>query len=148
MLAFFIAHWAEIVLTLVTTGSIALFKYLFGRIKKYKALIKDQEKEGIEELIQEKLISIVDEIEELREYIRKTSNKEVEHINLIISSYRYRLVQLCRLYLKQKYMTQDQFEQLTEFYRVYTGLGGNGQAKEYYEKVMQLPIITQEEGSN
>lgn len=45
-------------------------------------------------------------------------------------------------------MTQDQFEQLTEFYRVYTGLGGNGQAKEYYEKVMQLPIITQEEGSN
>lgn len=92
MSAFFIAHWAEIVLTLVTTGSIALFKYLFGRIKKYKALIKDQEKEGIEELIQEKLISIVDEIEELREYIRKTSNKEVEHINLIISSYRYRLV--------------------------------------------------------
>lgn len=148
MLAFFTAHWAEIVLTLVTTGSIAIFKHLFGQIKKYKALIKDQEKEGIEELIQEKLQSIVDEIEELREYIRKTSNRETEHINLIISSYRYRFVQLCRLYLKQKYMTNEQFEQLSEFYKVYTGLGGNGQAKEYYEKVMQLPIITQEEGSN
>ena len=148
MLEFFTAHWAEIVLTLITTGSIALFKYLFGEIKKYKALIKDQETEDLEELIQEKLQSIVDEIEELRKYIRKTSNKENEHINLIISSYRYRLVQLCRLYLTQKYMTRDQFEQLSEFYKVYTGLGGNGQAKEYYEKVMQLPIITQKEGSN
>jgi hypothetical protein len=31
-------------------------------------------------------------------------------------------------------------EQLTEFYKLYTGLGGNGQAKIYYDKAMQLPL--------
>jgi hypothetical protein len=30
-------------------------------------------------------------------------------------------------------------EQLTEFYKLYTGLGGNGQAKVYYEKAIALP---------
>ena len=31
-------------------------------------------------------------------------------------------------------------EQLTEFYKLYTGLGGNGQAKVYYDKAMLLPL--------
>jgi hypothetical protein len=37
-------------------------------------------------------------------------------------------------------MTQDQYDQLTEFYKLYEGLGGNGQAKEYYEKTVKLEI--------
>ncbi len=37
-------------------------------------------------------------------------------------------------------MTQDQYDQLTEFYKLYHSLGGNGQAKEYYEKTMELEI--------
>jgi hypothetical protein len=31
-------------------------------------------------------------------------------------------------------------EQLTEFYKLYTGLGGNGSAKVYYDKAMLLPL--------
>ena len=31
-------------------------------------------------------------------------------------------------------------EQLSEFYKLYTGLGGNGQAKMYYEKAVALPF--------
>jgi hypothetical protein len=31
-------------------------------------------------------------------------------------------------------------EQLSEFYKLYTGLGGNGSAKLYYDKAVQLPL--------
>lgn len=37
-------------------------------------------------------------------------------------------------------MTQSEYDQLVEFYKVYSGLGGNGQAKEYYEKATKLKI--------
>ena len=37
-------------------------------------------------------------------------------------------------------MTSDQFDQLTEFYKLYTGLGGNGQAKEYFDRACMLEI--------
>jgi hypothetical protein len=40
-------------------------------------------------------------------------------------------------------MTQDQFEQLSEFYKMYHGLGGNGQAEEFYDKTRALPIKNQ-----
>ena len=60
-------------------------------------------------------------------------------MSLIIASYRFRLVQLCKGFLAQGYITTGQMEQLTEFYKLYTGLGGNGQAKVYYEKAIALP---------
>ena len=41
-------------------------------------------------------------------------------------------------------MTQDQYDQLTEFYKLYHSLGGNGQAKEYYEKTMELEIRSEQ----
>ena len=66
------------------------------------------------------------EIEELRKYIREVGAIEKSHMDLIISSYRFRLVQLCREFIKQGYVTQPQYDQLTEFYKLYTGLGGNG----------------------
>ena len=47
---------------------------------------------------------------------------------------------MCRLYLKQGFITQDQYDQLTEFYKLYVALGGNGQAKQYYERTIQLEI--------
>lgn len=70
----------------------------------------------------------------------KTKDIEESRMQLIISSYKFRLIQLCKAYIKQGYMTQEQYDQLSEFYRVYSGLGGNGQAKEYYELALELPI--------
>ena len=61
-------------------------------------------------------------------------------MNLIIASYRYRLIQLCKTFLNQNYITVAQMEQLSEFYKVYRGLGGNGPAEDYYNKAIQLPI--------
>jgi hypothetical protein len=57
-------------------------------------------------------------------------------MNLIVASYRFRLVQLCKGFLNQGFITGAQMEQLTEFYKLYTGLGGNGSAKVYYDKAI------------
>ena len=106
--------------------------------KKYKEVIRTQEEQRLEENIDAKLEPIINEIEELRIYIREVGKVEKSHMNLIIASYRFRLIQLCKEFIKQGYITPDQYDQLSEFYRVYTGLGGNGQAKDYYERAIAL----------
>ena len=40
-------------------------------------------------------------------------------------------------------MTFEQYDQLNEFYHLYVGLGGNGEAKALYERVIKLEIITE-----
>lgn len=66
-------------------------------------------------------------------------NKKIESIT---NSYKFRLIQLCRIHLRNHYITQADFDQITELYKLYhEELGGNGQAQEYYEKVLQLEIV-------
>lgn len=139
MSAFFANNWSTILLSLITAGALAFCRYIWKQMKNYKKLLDEQEANKVEELIESKIEPIVEDIEELRTYIRETQDIEKSHMKLIVASYRYRLMQLCKLYLKQGYTTSDQFEQLTEFYKLYTGLGGNGQAKEFFDKVRQLP---------
>lgn len=92
------------------------------------------------EEIEKNIEPIREEIEELRKTILEIDTAEKNHINLIISSYRFRLMQLCKAYIKQGYMVQEQYDQLTEFYKLYSALGGNGQGQEYYEKTARLEI--------
>ena len=66
--------------------------------------------------------------------------KNDENFKLIINSYKFRLIQLCKTHLRDGYITESDFEQITEMYKLYHGLGGNGQAQEYYEKVLDLEI--------
>ena len=140
MWAFIVEHLVEIVFALVTAGALAFCRYLYKQLKAYKQLLNDKKYEDLDDRIDEKLKPILDDIEEIREYIRKTENKEKRDLDLIIASYRFRLVQLCKLYMKKGYMTQDEYDQLTEFFKLYSSLGGNGQAKEYYEKTVKLEI--------
>jgi hypothetical protein len=49
-------------------------------------------------------------MEELRKYVRQVDKDEKHKIKLIVQSYRFRLSQLCRLYLKQGYMTLEQYD--------------------------------------
>jgi hypothetical protein len=61
-----------------------------------------------EELIEEierQTAPIVADIEELRAYIRNVDLTEKHQMQLIIASYRFRLIQLCKIYIKQGYMT-------------------------------------------
>lgn len=143
MIAEFIAaNWASILLSLVTAGALAFCRWTWKQMKTYRSLLQEQEENKLDDTIEAKLEPIVHEIEELRAYVRKVDTEEKRKLDLIIASYRYRLVQLCKIYLKQGFMTQDQFEQLSEFYKMYHGLGGNGQAEEFYDKTRALPIKT------
>lgn len=141
----FLANYGvEILLSLISAGALGFCKYLHTQAKQYKKLLEEKQDAEILVEVDKKIEPIYEELEELRIYIRKTETIEKEHMALIIASYRFRLVQLCKELLKAGKMTQAQYDQLTEFYRIYTGLGGNGQAKELYEKALALPIIEEE----
>lgn len=140
MVEFFIANWASILLSLITAGALAFCRWTWKQMKTYRSLLEEKENEKLDDAIDEKLAPIISEIEQLRDYIRNVDIEEKRKLDLIIASYRYRLVQLCKIYLRQGFMTQDQFEQLSEFYKMYHGLGGNGQAEEFYDKTRALPI--------
>ena len=140
MWAFIVEHTVEIIFGLISAGALAFCRYLYKQLKAYKQLLNDKKYEDLVDRIDEKLKPILDDIEEIRGYIRRTENKEKRDLELIIASYRFRLVQLCKLYIKKGYMTQDEYDQLTEFFKLYSSLGGNGQAKEYYEKTVKLEI--------
>ena len=140
MVEFLSKYGLELVMSLITAGALAFCKYMHSQMKNYKKLLEEKDHDELDNEIDKKLEPIVQEIEELRKYIREVDVNENNRINLIIASYRFRLVQLCQIYLRQGYMTSDQYEQLSEFFKVYSGLGGNGQAKAYYDKAMQLPV--------
>lgn len=140
MLTFVTEHLVEILFGLVSAGALAFCKYLHSQLKNYKKLLAESKDIELEKTIDSRIEPIQEEIEELRKYIMETKSIETSHLELIVSSYKFRLVQLCKEYIKQGYITQDQYDQLSEFYRVYSGLGGNGQAKEYYELALELPI--------
>ena len=140
MEAFIAGHLIEIFFGLVSAGALAFCKYMHRQMKNYRRLLEEQEDQQLEHTIESRLEPIMLEIEELRKYIRDVGQIEKTHMDLIVSSYRFRLVQLCKEFIRQGYMTQNQYDQLTEFYKLYTALGGNGQAKEYYETTMKLPV--------
>jgi hypothetical protein len=141
----FLAQWGgEILLALAAAGITAYLKNESNTLKKklqfYEDAKKAEEQQKTEHIIEEKLEPIYEELEALRTYIRETESIEKVHMSLIIASYRFRLIQLCKEFIKQGYLTQAQYDQLSEFYRVYVGLGGNGQAEDYYKRTMKLPI--------
>lgn len=138
--SFIAEHLIEILFGLIAAGALGFCKYLHNQMKNYKKLLAEKEDKKIETAIEERLEPITQEIEELRRYIREVGQVEKSHMDLIISSYRFRLIQLCKEFLRQGYMTQQQYDQLSEFYKIYEGLGGNGQAKEYYEKTIVLEV--------
>lgn len=140
-----LSEWGnEIVLTLLSTAVIGFAKFqnskMRQKVNEYQQYIAEKESEKIDEAIDKKLEQVYEELEELRRYVREKVNIEQTHMSLIIASYRFRLIQICKELIKQGYMTQSQYDQLTEFYKLYLGLGGNGQAKQYYDKASQLPI--------
>ena len=136
-------HLVEILFALLSAGALAFCKHLWNQNKKYKQFEENEKERKLEEHFEEKIKAVLDEIEELRDYIRKTDKKEKHDMALIISSYKFRLVQLCRIYLQQGYMTNDQFQQINTFYQLYRDLGGNGEAENYYNKIKQLEIISE-----
>lgn len=140
MLEFITTHLLEIIFGLISAGALAFCKYLYSKMKTYKKLIEEKENSSLDNTIETHIEPIRQEIEELRKYVLESNSDTNKHMDLILSSYRFRLTQLCKAYIQQGFMTNTEYEQLVEFYKVYTGLGGNGQAKTYYERAVQLPV--------
>lgn len=140
MLEFITTHLLEIIFGLISAGALAFCKYLYGKVKIYKNLIEEKENSTLDDTIENHIEPIRQEIEELRKYVLENNTLTNKHLDLILASYRFRLTQLCKAYIQQGYMTNVEYEQLVEFYKVYAGLGGNGQAKTYYDRAVQLPV--------
>ena len=137
MLEFIATHLLEIIFGLISAGTLAFCKYLHSKMKTYKKLVEEKESNNLDDTIEAHIEPIRQEIEELRKYVLETKTIESNHMDLILASYRFRLTQLCKAYIQQGYMTDKEYEQLIEFYKVYHGLGGNGQAKTYDERAIQ-----------
>ena len=148
-----LAVWGtEILFGLISAAVIGYAKWKNSQIMKEKeiaeqnaATLAEQKLDAkIENKIDIELEPVFQELEDLRKYCRDNENMEKSHMNLIIASYRFRLIQLCKGFLAQGYITASQMEQLTEFYKLYKGLGGNGQAEIYYNKAIALDLKTED----
>ena len=140
MLVWLNDNWSSILLALVTAGALAFCRWTWKKMKEYKKTLEEQEASRMDEHIEEKIEPVKHDIQQLRDYVQQVDTAEKYKMDLIVASYRYRLTQLCRLYLGRGYMTPSEYEQLNEFFHLYTGLGGNGEAKIWYERAIQLPI--------
>lgn len=140
MSAFIAQHFIEIFFGLISAGLLAFCRYIYTQMKMYQKLAEEKKDEELEELIEEHIAPIKEDLNNLRSFVLEEKKSSEKYIEIILASYRFRLIQLCQSFLKQGYMTSEQYEQLVEFFKVYTGLGGNGQAKEYYERTLKLPL--------
>ena len=97
-------EWIGLIFGLVSfclTGVLSgVYIYFKNQLKEYKELLEQKRTEEINEAIDERLKEVVKDIEDLRTSVMTVTAVEQSHMDLIISSYRYRLVQLCKLYLK------------------------------------------------
>lgn len=135
------AYIIEIIMALVTAGALAFCKFFHSQAKEYKKLLANRENENIEKTIDDKIAPVVDKINELEFQIKEAMEKESSDIGYILSSWRFRIIQLCELYLEQGYLTKCQYVQLSEMYNLYHNLGGNGQVTEYYKKTTALEVV-------
>lgn len=140
MSAFIAQHFIEIFFGLISAGLLAFCRYIYTQMKMYQKLAEEKKDEELEELIEEHIAPIKEDLNNLRSFVLEEEKISERHVEIILASYRFRLIQLCQSFLKQGYMTSEQYEQLVEFFKVYSGLGGNGQAKEYYERTLKLPL--------
>lgn len=147
-----LADWGtQIVLSLV----IAILTYFLNKNiqsrekqeRHYQELLQEKQDADVKKEIEVQLDPIYKDLEDIRKQILSLQDKENndhnrsnENFQLILASYKYRLIQLCKELLNQGFIYQYQYDNLNEFYTLYHKLNENGQAQdgqaqEYYDKV-------------
>lgn len=166
---FIVSHLWEIFFGLLSAGALAFCKYLWGSNKKLKQMQQEDQTRQQRQMILDEIDPIIQELTDIHnevnankaavdqeltqmklnaEHTHETMYEDLKKIQagnernftLILNSYKFRLIQLCKTHIKDGYISAHDFEQITEMYKLYTGLGGNGQAQEYYDKVIALQI--------
>lgn len=162
MVNFFLENWTSVALSLCSAGALAFCRYIWKQKKLLENELQTNQNQQYRQMILNEIQPLIDEIHIIKENLSKEISRletsaqtehdkmyedlenEIERYNhdlgLITNSYKFRFIQLCKSHLSDKYISSEDFEQLSEMYQLYTGLGGNGQAKSYYEKVLELPI--------
>lgn len=169
MMTILSTYGVELLFGLISAGALAFCRHLWKRNKELERLQKEDENRKYRQMILNEIEPILDELAKAEDDIKHLdadtqaaiasikATAELEHkhmygdlnriqennvrnFNLIINSYKFRLIQLCKSHLRDGYITESDFEQITEIYKLYHGLGGNGQAQEYYDKVLTLEI--------
>ena len=140
MLEWIAKYWLEVLFSAI----IGLFAWALKGIKKemkhYQELLDNEEKGAYDQVIDKKLQPIDNRV------------KDVErNVDYIVDSYRFRIITLCQLAIDKGYMSQGDFDQLTEMFKLYTSLNAKKQSAdysivaEYYTKTKVLPIKSYEE---
>lgn len=108
-----------------------------NKTKEVESYIKKDEKE-----FEKKMGEMVDnheaDKEEFAEKLHELEEEYEDKLRKILESYKFRFIQLCKVHIRTGSITPEEFDQIVAFYDVYHGLGGNGQAEEYFTKVKQL----------
>lgn len=128
-LAFIAEHWVSLIFGLISTGAVAYCRFFYKKIKEFEKMEEEKSKEQIEAMIEER-------IQPLKEMHAETMHNFIA----IRDSYKYRLIELCKIYLERGHVTAKEYDQLSEMWKVYHELGGNSQAEDYYYKVEDLPV--------
>lgn len=108
-----------------------------SKIKAVEKHIKDDEKEFEHRIDDLKEFHNKDK-HEVDDRLADLDQKHDDNLSKILESYKFRFIQLCKTHLKDNYITEEEWEQIVTFYDLYRGLGGNGQAAEYFERVKKL----------
>lgn len=133
-----VASEAVVAVILFVVGAIC--KKTQKEFRDYKQITAEKSDAQLRVKIQDEIQPIMEGIQRLHKRIDAIEDKESDDIKIILESYKYRYVSLCKRFIEQGYLTPDQHEQILEMYRVYTSLGGNGQAAEYHARIVLLPI--------
>ena len=139
-------------MALVIAGLTTACGFLVKQGRNYKRLLDKNDDEHTIEIVEDQLVYPVEaEIQALRDDQAK-QNKELHDLIIDLqtqldelrlalrNSWRFRLLQLCRMCIAQQYITQAQYDSISEMYKGYEALKGNGQVTGYFQRATKLPI--------
>lgn len=138
--------------------------------KEYERLLKEEQARNHRQMILDEIEPLVEELNRVKDNIVNDENDFAQRVKdlqcnhdkdkydfdekittlieehevkfkRIRESYKFRFIQLCKTYLKDGGINTDEWEQLVAMYELYEGLGGNGQAKDYFDQVKKLRFI-------
>ena len=136
---FFANNWATILLSLVTAGLLGAFKSMGKKMKEYQNLLDEKDEKEIKKIVKTQLTPLETEIEELRGDLEELREETHERTRLGVAAFRIALIQLCKQYIANGYITALQFERLTELHNVYLTLSEDDRVEEWFEKAKSLP---------
>ena len=159
----------ELIFGLISAGALAACRYFWKQNKELGRLQKEEENRKYRQMIVDEIEPIIEELGRAEEDIKKIKEqgktfidgvsaeeklqhgkmyKDLEKLQeenerrfaLILNSYKFRLIQLCKTHIRDGYITQEDYDQVSEMHTLYKSLGGNGQAEEYFQRVQELDI--------